>query len=125
MRNIYIIYICFLEQKNIFHINNIDPFLTSAVHHFTDISGGHDVVGAQVISNLPSNGYNDSHHKVGKSRKYSYLEERKTSIHIEDQRPLVASNPQNRPRRPLRSGTLLISKPNTSSKYAGWLMRSK
>lgn len=53
----------------------MDPFLTSAVHHFPHVSGGHDVVGAQVISNLPSNGHNDSHHKVGKSRKYSYLEE--------------------------------------------------
>lgn len=113
------------KNKKRCHINNIDPFLTSAVHHFPDVSGGHDVVGAQVISNLPSNGHDDSHHKVRKSRKYSYLEERKTSIYIVDQRPLVASGPQNTPRMPLQCATLLISKPNTSSKYAGWLMRSK
>lgn len=66
-----------IKNKKTCHINNIDPFLTSAVHHFPDVSGGHDVVGAQVISNLPSDGHDDSHHKVRKSRKYSYLEERK------------------------------------------------
>lgn len=56
------------KVKKTFHINNADPSLTSTVHHFPDISCGHDVVGAQVISNLPSNGHNDSHHKVGEGR---------------------------------------------------------
>lgn len=60
-------------QNKTYHVNNFDPFLTSAVHHFPDVSGGHDVVGAQVISNLPPNGHNDGHHEVGKSRKDSDL----------------------------------------------------
>lgn len=43
-------------------------FLTSAIHEFTDISGGHYLIGAQIISNLATDGHNDGHDKVGKCR---------------------------------------------------------
>ena len=52
-------------------------FLTSTVHKFPDISGGHDLVGAQIVSKLATNGHDNGHDKVGKCRNNAHLDERR------------------------------------------------
>lgn len=57
----------------LFTVSTCRLFLTSTIHEFTDISGGHDLIGAQIVSNLATNGHNDGHDKVGKCRNYPNL----------------------------------------------------
>lgn len=64
-------------------------FLTSAVHKFPDVRGGHDLVGAQIVSNLATNGHDDGHDEVGKCGNYAHLYERKKIyFYVTDLRPL-------------------------------------
>lgn len=124
------------------------PFLTSTVHQFPDISGGHDLVGAQIVSDLATNGHDDGHDEVRKCRNYAHLDKRANSFLCNK---CKTYGHWNKPRKQtfycfdfalqchvkvvlvqytthcphLVSVTLLISNPNTSSKYAGWLMRSR
>lgn len=49
------------------------PYLTSTVHKFPNISSSHDLIGAQIVSKLASNGHDDGHDKVGKCRNYPNL----------------------------------------------------
>lgn len=58
---------------NFFKAYIFRPYLTSTVHKFPDISSGHDLIGAQIVSKLASNGHNDGHDKVGKCRNYPNL----------------------------------------------------
>lgn len=51
------------------------PFLTSTVHKFPDVSSGHDLVGAQIVSKLASNGHDNGHDEVGKCGNYAHLDE--------------------------------------------------
>lgn len=65
---LHVFYFHYLFTVNIFRV-----FLTSTVHKFTDIGCGHDLIGAQIVSNLTANGHNDGHDKVGKCRNYPNL----------------------------------------------------
>lgn len=56
------------------------PFLTSTVHKFPDVSGGHDLVGAQIVSDLATNGHDNGHDKVRKCRNYAHLAREKIYI---------------------------------------------
>lgn len=51
-------------------------FLTSTVHKFPDISGGHYMVATQIVGKLTTDGHNNGHDKVGKCRNYAHLDER-------------------------------------------------
>jgi len=48
-------------------------FLTSTVHKFPDVSGGHDLVGAQIIRNVATDGHDNGHDEVGECRNYAHL----------------------------------------------------
>lgn len=47
--------------------------LTSAVHDFPDSGSCQDVLAAQVVGQLATNGHNDGHHQVGEGRKCTDL----------------------------------------------------
>lgn len=50
--------------------------LTSTVHKFPDMGGGHDLVGAEIVGKLATDGDNDGHNQMGKCGQYAHLEER-------------------------------------------------
>lgn len=58
------------------------PFLTSTVHKLPDVSGGHDLVGSQVVSKLATNGHDDGHDEVGKCGNYAHLDEREIKMYV-------------------------------------------
>lgn len=58
------------------------PFLTSTVHKFPDIGCGHDLVGAQIISELATYGHDNGHDEVGKCWNDAHLEKEKENIII-------------------------------------------
>lgn len=76
------------ECSAFWHYNSAFPslcsFLTSTVHKFSDVSGGHDLVAAQIVSNLAPDGHDDGHDEVGKCRNYAHLDERE-KIYFHDQ----------------------------------------
>lgn len=50
--------------------------LTSTVHKFPDVGRGHDLVGAEIVGKLATDGNNDGHNQMGKCGQYAHLEER-------------------------------------------------
>lgn len=57
--------------------------LTSAVHDFAHRGGGHDVVGAQVVGQLPTQGDDDGHDQVRERRHDSHLRGRANQTYRE------------------------------------------
>ena len=86
------------------------------------------MVGAQIVSDLATDGHDDGHDEVRKCRNDAHLDERERHVYCyaTNCRSVVTGiNLESRLSVALASVTLLISNPNTSSKYAGWLMSSR
>lgn len=49
--------------------------LTSTVHEFPDVGGGHQVVSPQVVGQLAANRHNDRHDQMGQSGHHPHLKD--------------------------------------------------
>lgn len=56
--------------------------LTSTVHKFSDVGGGQDLVAAEIVSKLATDGDNDGHNQMGKCGQYTHLEEREREKNV-------------------------------------------
>ena len=66
------------------HLSHVSFSLTSTVHEFAHVGCGHDVVGPQVVCQLPSDWHNDGHDQMRQSRHHPHLGEREREMMVEN-----------------------------------------